>query len=683
VKPKNDAFAREIQTLVAEQPSLVAAGQHVLNGQATLLRRLIQPWQIRAYGYYDMIGEVKYASQFYSRTLSNLRLYVAKRQPNGDLEEIGGTDETGKERPVTPDDAKAIARLEVVRDPGGGGRTGLLASYGRHMFLTGETYLLTTENIETGLDQWEMLSTDELRLNDGLYTRFKAPSLPANQFRPAPDDQFEIVGLHPNATDDQARAAQEAYEYNGALPEAVAYRLWKRHPRFSDLADSTMQGVLDICEELVLLTQAVRARARSRMAGSGILFLDDRITTTPLEPTPDEDPLVDLFVADLTEAMTLPIVDEGTAAAVVPLIARVRVPEGMKLSDLVYHLQIIDPTQVYPETGLRNECIRRLAYGLDMPADILLGVTDANHWSAWLVDEQSWKAHLQPVAQQLVEDLTSAYLGPALKEDGVPDWMDYVIAYDASAVINHPDRGKDAQDLFQDGELSGRAYRQAKGFDESDAPDEDERNRYLGIKLRDSSLAVYGEPSLKSNAEIEPTEGTIVGPTGVTTVPTGTGDGESAAAADKTPPDMPESPPSETVIGSAARLQETVLLSRIEGAAMVGLLRAREAAGAKIRNAARKDRETEVLIDGVHARDVAWTLGRDRVRALPGIREADLVDGAGLLIRDAITAVGVDDTVAQAVADTVLGYAARTLYDQRPSLNGNFPQYVLGLLAGR
>ena len=122
-----------------------------------------------------------------------------------------------------------------------------------------------------------MLSTDELRLLDGSFTRFLAPTLPAMNFKPAPDDAFVPV-------DDST---------------AVAYRLHKPHPRFSALSDSTSEGVLDILEELVLLTQVVRARVRSRLAGAGVLFLDDRITTKPQEATPDEDPYEDPFMQRL------------------------------------------------------------------------------------------------------------------------------------------------------------------------------------------------------------------------------------------------------------------------------------------------------------------------------------------------------------------------------------------------
>lgn len=626
--------------------SLTAGGELVRHGQASLLRRLIQPWQVRAFGYYDLLGEVKFSSQFYSRSLALLILLPMEMDPK-----------TGELKETT--NQKVIDALARIKDPGGGGRQELLATYGRLMFLVGEALLFVSNNPETGLEQWEMLSTDELRLLDGYYTRFKAPSLPATSFRPAPDDAFEPVG------DDSA----------------VAYRLWKKHPRFSQLADSTMQGVLDVCEELVLLTQVVRARARSRLAGSGILFLDDRISTAPAEPAPDEDPMEDPFIADLTDAMTSPITDEGTASAVVPLVARVRVPDGMKLSDLVYHLQVVDPTQLYPETGLRTECIKRMAIGLDMPPTVLTGIEDVNHWSGWVIDDQVWTDHLQPIANQLVQDLTSAYLGPYLKEEGLADWDTYSIGYDASAVINHPDRSKDALLLYNARAIGKKALRQSAGFDENDAPTNDELNEMIGVAVHDGSLALFGEPSPRGGF-VETSPGVVQQPALPGTNPPPADPDPRGAETEHGPPVSSTVPGSENVVASGA-----LLAARIEGAAQLGLLRARECAGAKIRtatNKAGKTSEAYQLIDGVAARDVASRLGRTMVRELIGGRpnEPDLVAGSRGLIMDGLRIFGLEDVgVAEVVAKMIEDHAARTLYDARPSpLPPTFTSVVTGLI---
>lgn len=1000
VPTKYDHLRSELSMLTGElelrgyngDDSLTAAGTLVRHGQATYLRRLIMPWQIRAFGYYDLLGEIKYASQFYSRSLANLILFAAEMNDEGEI--------------VPTENQKVKDAFERIKDPGGGGRAGLLAAYGRLMFIAGESLLFVSINPETGLEQWEMLSTEELRLLDGNYTRFMAPTLPAMTFKPAPDDGFlPVVG--PDGDNQGPSGAGTA----------VAYRLHRPHPRFSMLADSTLAGALDIAEELVLLTQVVRARARSRMATAGILFIDEKITTRPDEPTPDEDPLEDPFLEDLTEALTAPISDEGTAAAVVPLIARVKVPEGMKMADLVYHLQIVDPLQIYPETGLRMECIKRLAIVLDMPPEVLLGTASANHWpcdattevftadrgfvthdalevgdivltldhergeacwapisgvrrehvddiemvrvltpsvdalttrehrwpvlrngeriwtdseglqpddriirgvphrelptdpiyandfvrlvawfitegtctwpcpehcqvrigqshiansdnvislrrlftslygpareslkrspeerrgdlivpawreapeprgmtlfhlnkaaygplldvmeswhsktlsrefvfsltreqlvllletcalgdgrltdqggvsinqrdperlaplalaavlagrpigftaqeriggfsdgtqhflkvpatrgyevpagqtvrerytgiifcpqvpigssflarrngkvyytgnSAWSVDEQSWKVHLQPVAQGLVEDLTSAYLQPYLKEQGVADWGKYYIGYDASKVINHPDRSKDAKDLFDRVAIGGEALRNATGFDEEDAPTEDERAERIGILTRDSSLAWDGIPSVKAGG-LEPTPGQIVSPQADGTIGTSEGASTGAEVVEGPPPGGPPSPGDESVTGSLAAAQ-------VEGVAQAALIRAREAAGSKLRTACRRDDEALALIDGRSNRDVAALLGRTRVRSLLGsAKEDELVGGAREMIVETLRMFGVEDPeVGALIAETIERHAARTLYQAKiVPLPPSFPGFVQGLL---
>jgi hypothetical protein len=471
-----NAFRQSRTRGLEDRNALVAAGFRVRHADTDSLRRLIMPWQARSFAYYDLLGEIKFASQFYARMLSPLRLYAAKLDENGDWIELGQK-AAGKEASpaLSSDDQKAVAALDRIQDPGGG-REKLLGSYGRLMFLVGETIMLCSKDPETEDEQWEMLSTDELRITGDVMMRFKAPSLNAEEYREPEDDDFEPV--------------DERY--------AVPYRLWKQHPRYSMWADATMQGVLDLCEELVLLTQAVRARARSRLAGPGILFIDEAITgPAPPEPLPGEDPQEDPYLQRLTQAMTLPIVNEGTAGAVVPLLSRVSVPEGKSVRDMVYHLQIMDPAQLYPETGLRTEIIHRIAVGLDMPPEELEGKSDANHWTVWIIDEQTWKAHGMPVANQLVSDLTGSYFRPQLREDGVTDWKKYAIRYDPADVINHPDRTKDAKELYALRAIGKKALRGAANFDEEDAMTKEELAEAVGIATRDSSLAWDGIPSVK------------------------------------------------------------------------------------------------------------------------------------------------------------------------------------------
>ncbi len=595
-----------------DRNKLQASGYRV---DATKRRKPEPPrtfWQQESFRYYDTLGEIKYAAQFYSRALAKLRLFAAEVDETGEIVETENTD--------------AIAQLERIQDPGGG-RSTLLATYGRLMFLTGETLLFVSKDEETEREQWEFLSTDELRRQGDTYLRYRRPAMPEEYAAPS-DDDYEPV------TDD----------------EAVAYRIWRRHPQYSDLPDATMMAVLDICEEIMLLTRAVRGRARSRLAGAGILFLPDTLTTVPLDSNaPDEDPDEDPFLYDLTEHMTAPIADDGSASAVVPLIVR-GPPDAI---DKVNHLQIIDPMQLYPETGLRKELIERLAIGLDLPPEILLGLQDSNHWSAWQIDEQTWKAHLQPVAQYLVDDLTAAFYRPQLRDLGVEGWENFTIAYDAAEIINHPDRTKDAKDLHDRVVLSDEALREAAGFDDEDSPSEEEINRRIGILIHDGSLAVDGIPSVRSGG-IEPKPGEIVSSNGTT------GNGTSA----------------EVVKGPAAGGSDVVQEESVQaagrrahllGAADLTMRRAREKAGQRLLSLAKRDPEIRKRLTGTKPTQVAAKLGEKDAARIGAPTGAVLVEGAADLFVECMRECSVlDQESAAMLGRQIERHAAQTLFEEKP-----------------
>jgi hypothetical protein len=637
-----------------ESQALTASAMRMTKRDSDLARRVIQGWQTRSFLYYEQCGEVWYAAQFYARALAKLELSVKRIDPSAPA---GGEEDV--------DVANLQNYVTRIQDPGGG-RANLLGAYGRLMFLTGEGYLLVTSaegsvygpgSGDDGLDDddtgalavedaadaqtevWEFVSTDELRASgDGTYTRYKAPSLNAEQL----------------ATDDD----EGSWE---AVPgKPIAYRFWRRHPRYSALADAPMRGVLDLCEELLILTMAVRARAVSRVAGSGILLLPDELSPPPLNPTGDENPNEDPLVRDITEAMVDPIKNQGAASAVVPFILR----GPAAYLDSVRLLTMSDPDKFYPETGLRTECIRRMAIGLDMPPEALIGTEDANHWTAWSIDEQTWKAHLQPIAQGLVDDLTAAYLRPAMAADGVPNPEQYVVAYDASAVINHPDRTKDAKDLWDRLVISDEALREAGGFPDDSAPEEPEWLRRAGFIMRDSGMAAYGIPTTRQGIEPEP--GVLLGPenaAGATPVPGSAPSQQTPAESGGTgAPEQPAEQQAQPPITGAANG------AMVAAACRVALMRCREKAGARIRSRCDAIPDAADLIDGVANALVASGVGRDRVGSiLPGVTPRELVRGGAAPLVAALVDFGMERAEAASLAQAVERHAAQTLYSMNPT----------------
>ena len=562
---------------------LTAAGQRITADQRRKPEAPRSKWQEEAFRYYDCLGEIKYAAQFYSRALSKLRLFAAELDDQGEV--------------VETEDPVAIAALDRIQDPGGG-RSALLSTYGRLMFLVGESYLFVSRDEETQEEQWEFLSTMELRREGDSYRRYKRPSM-AQEYKAPSDDDFEPV----------------------ADDEAVAYRVWRRHPMYSDLPDSTMQAVLDICDEILLLSRTVKGRARSRLAGAGILLIPDGLTMTPVDRNAaDEDPDEDPFMAELTEHMTAPITDDSSAASVVPLILRGPAEEIAAVT----HLQIVDPALLYPETGMRLELIKRLAIGLDLPPEILMGLQDSNHWSAWVIDEQTWKAHLQPVAQYLVDDLTAAYFRPALKQEKVVDFERFTIGYDAAEIINHPDRTTDAMNAHDRMVISDEAYREAAGFNDEDAPDEAELER------RKPAPSPFLDPSAP---------------------------GEAGGS-----PDVKKQPPPDAEAASARS-------SQMLGAADLALRRAREKAGQRLLSLAKKDRELHAaLVEGAYRpSQVAAALGIKAAAHLEAPEPLKLVDGAADLFVECLREQGIEGELAETLGRHIERHAAATLYEERPA----------------
>lgn len=605
--------------------SLTASAQRVTRENATDTRRVQQNWQERALAAYGNLGEIWFSGQFYARPLSKLRLFAAE------------LDEEGNAQPSENEQLKEL--WDRVQDPGGG-RSVMTGNYGRLRFLTGECFLVCSRG-EDDEEQWEILSMAELKVTtEGGYTRRRGPGLALEELKRAPDGATEP-----------------------AVGEAIVYRFWQRDPIYSQLADAPMRGVLELCDELTLLTRAVHARATSRLSGPGVLLVSEQISPAPVDAAPDEDPMNDPFFADFYRNTMAAIADPGSAAAAIPLIIRVpheMVEGGMKL------IKFGDPAEQYQEQGQRVECIKRIATGLDFPPEQLLGLTESNHWTGWIVDENTWKAHQQPVAQSMVDDFGSAYLRPAAEAAGIPNWESVVVGYDAADVLNHPDRAKDAKDLHDRIAISDASLRDAAGFDDDDAPDKNERAERVGIKVRDSSLAWYGIPSPRSGG-LEPAPGEIVSGEGIDSAPAGP---TSGAEVEPGPP----AEPSAVVTASAAiDVAELVQVAQLRGAAELAVERAREVAGSRLRTKAKACGDCQLSIDGAANGVVAHLLGPDQVRSLAGGSERDLVKGAAGTFVSAAARFGIGEEWALELADLVEVHAARTLYElEAPALPAAF-----------
>lgn len=588
---------RPTEALVASS-NITAAAERVVFENAKDFPRLLQPWQQDAFKFYYQVGEIHYAAQFYAKGLAPLRLYVGRMDDQGEVKEAEASSEEA-------------GLLDRVQDKGGG-RSRLMGNYGRLKFLTGEG-LLTVTGADEEDEAWEFLSGNEMKvLSENRYLRYFAPGIEPVEYATVKSDEDISEG------------------------KARVYRMWTPDPQFSYFADSPMRAVLDLCDELLLLTLSVRARTKSRVANAGILMLAKELDFGSPNQLNTEDSNQSLFQQRLQDAMRTAIQQPGSAAQVVPIV--VPVPGNMigenAENQAMRLLKIGDPNETYPETGLREELIKRIALGLDLPPEMLVGLSDTNHWNAFQIDEQAWKAHIEPIAQEMCDDLTGVYLRPAAKAAGISDWEDLIVAYDAAKAVNHPDRFSDFRELYDRGAIGWRALREAGGANDNDKPTPEEHVEWLAIKLSDP-LLVGGEPEAQ---------------------PQGLPLAQDVMALNPGKPDEDEAiEDSDTV---------NVNVASIMGAAEVAFLRCREIAGSRVRSKMRDSHATEVKPHDNHV--LASALG------LELLLEAGLPDASELVATGARSfppvavryGLGLDQ--AEKIQGLIEGYAARTLYQENP-----------------
>jgi hypothetical protein len=449
--------------------SLTAAAAQVNlqdKGEAELFKARRQSastsWQSEAWEYYDSIGEVKYAFNLVASVVSRIRLYAAAiNSPSEAPAPIEAVDA------VDPRLAAAAQRALDRLSSAFGGQAGLLKDAALNLQVTGECYLVQVpERVGSGLpESWDMRSVDELQIDQkGNY----------------------IINPRRDVSGGGAMAStMSAGNKDVILLPKTAYvgRIWRAHPRYTQEADSSLRGLLDLCAELLLLNRTFRATARSRL-NAGALYLPDGLSVAA-SPDPDypydedgnyneqynPEEAADDFEDQLIDAMTTPIKDEDSASAVVPLIIRGPAELGDKIKQFKFE-RSFDPALAQRA----DRVLERIMQGLDVPKDVVTGLANVKYSNALQIDEALYKAHIEPLMLLIVDALTVVYLRPYLIANGYSELevQRICVWYDPSLVATRNDRAADADSGFEKLAISYDTWRRAHGFSEADAPSPEE-----------------------------------------------------------------------------------------------------------------------------------------------------------------------------------------------------------------
>lgn len=575
----SDQPARRTPTApaVADPPharfnSLVAAAQVMTRPGmipgATNRATIAKPteWADTLWRHYDGAagGEFRFGVTWVGNGLSRVNL-VAARVPDAPGDEP---------TPIDPSDegttAAEQAAFDFVNAIGGSpvGQSQLMGAFGQHMSISGIGYLVVEPDLNDPEAEeyvtWQVLAPDALKMIKGSGDR---------------PDRWEV---------------NDCGKFRPAHRNALIVQVWRRHPRRPWEPDCPARAAITILEQLETLTLSITAVARSRLAGNGILAIPSEATFPPSQlvqrddandnpESPEPDP-ADLFVETLITTTVTPIKDQGSAAAVVPLV--VQIP-GEHLSKLV-HTTFDRPNDADVVAKIEF-AIKRLALALDMPPEVLLGMGDLTHWNAWQVNDTSITLHIEPNAEAICDGLTTGYLIPALEASGL-DTTGLMVWYDASDLSSRPDKSAVTTDAYDRMEASGTALRREMGLSEDDAPDEAEKRLRMifkaleiaGVQMAPVLLAELG--AIPKELAMRLLEASMDKGGGGGGFGAGPADTPDPASDPQAPPDQPAPSDAAGPGDAAPAAAGAALLAACDGL----VFRALERAGSRLRSAAGK-----------------------------------------------------------------------------------------------
>ncbi len=571
-----------------------------------------QTWQEQGWDVYDEIGEVRRGAQFMGDSISRLQWFVGMRvEPDEDPVTLD-TELTmdGIEDPVpvaTEQEAahaqSAFARLRSPEQT----TNELLRDAAVNLFQVGEGYLIGVKDDE-GVDRFDVYSVSEVEgTAEGVRIRSKPPSRSGST---------GPMFVSPTSV------ASDIEKVDG---DAFFMRFWRKHPRFGHLADAAIRPLIVEAEELRVLTRTVMATAMSRL-GSKVLVVPTEASMASSDPGKPDD-----LSAALAEHFSTPVSDPGSAAQVAPFILRV----GAEYVDKVQALDLSrDSSQ---EAEQREELVRRLLTGLDVPVENILGLGDSvTYANAKLVTEQTFDTHLAPLANLVASSFTTGYLIPELRQRGVEAPERFALWYDPSNLIGRPGSEDSTTEAYDRMEASGEYYRNALGIPESAKPTDEEIAERVARQSA-TAPAPAPAPSVPGSEPEEPgQESPNAGDEIVEETPS-----LNAAVGHLAQQDVPalvaasEARPGVAKLGGRLARIEADLRVRIQTHLSAAVHRALEKAGAKLVSKLRRDPLLADATRNVPLELVAATVGQ-AVVAQAGVEEEDTINevlaAAGLLV---------------------------------------------------
>lgn len=420
------------QAMPIPSSSLVAAGG-VMGGKRTQsVFRPTAAWQTEAWRQFEICSELAFAANWIANAMSRCCIVPGMVNDKGIIER-------------TDNGEVALALQQMFG--GEQAQAEMLHAAGLHLTIAGEFYLVGQERGDGSL-AWELIGCDQVT-SDG-------------------SGGWTIVygdGIYPVTL---------------APGQGSVIRVWRPRPDRRYEAWSPVRALLPVLKELEFLTRHIFAQTTSRLAGAGILPLPQSVEFPETQGDGNGN-RAKKFRDMLGRAMMESVDDPSSPESLVPIVITVPDASMQYLREPLHFWSPFDAAAA----AARKEAILRFCIGMDIPPEIILGMTSgasssggrgtgASHWSSWQIEEAAIKLHIEPLLALFCNYLTIDYLRPGLET--VPK---AAAMYDTTALKLQPDRSKEALELADRGKISDEALLLYSGMQAGDAATPDEQDLFL------------------------------------------------------------------------------------------------------------------------------------------------------------------------------------------------------------
>ncbi|UQT02109.1 portal protein [Gordonia phage Axumite] len=408
--------------------SLTAASQPIDDPQKSFKSTMgatKDNWQNDAWDMLDLVGELRYYVGWRAGSCSRVRLVAS------DIDEDTGLPTGNTENTRVQEIVKAIAGGPL-------GQAQLIKRMVECLTVPGETWVVIIHPPEG--EQWLALSREEIKVRQGR-TFIELPS----------GDEYEL-----------------------RKPADSMFRVWNPRPRRAKQADSPVRATLDPLREIVRTTKTISNASKSRLIGNGVVFVPQEMSlpaqnqlsaVAPNAPIGEVSPELEgtSAVGQLQELLfqvaSTAYDDEDSLAALIPMFAAVPGEQVKNVSHLKFDNSV---TEIAIKT--RNDAIARLAMGLDVSPERLLGLgQNSNHWTAWQTGDDDVRLHISPPMEVICQSLYAQAMSVVMANEGL-DPTKFMLWYDASPLTADPDLTDEATAAFDRGAITAEAYRDFLGL---------------------------------------------------------------------------------------------------------------------------------------------------------------------------------------------------------------------------